>query len=659
MLINRKLNDPNQQTSSSVLKKVRKSVYKQALLAGLLIILTVVILFAVTAAWYTNIIQSSGLVFEASVWGFTGDVTLHDEVISAAPGDEGVVALTAESDSDEITAVSVNVSKAQMKEAIQQRLFFYVDTSKTRNNETMERIYLGNQDSYTYLLFSHATLMLTESVHNDALLKWQWVYDVLGYYVQGTWDGTSMTVTEYLRPIEYNYDDSVTTFDSNGNLKTIDGTLTAGEFLYQLTQTDGYDGAILPTQAPNSGGYYPISVDENGNGVWAYLCTYSEIMLNTIYDTELGEAARDAVNSATEPETYVAKVTLSAQNSNMEAIQVNTPTALVAELTEALDSSNKTVIQLGSSMTLSDPLLIGNNSQTQQVMLDLNGNTLTIDSGSYSDKAAGIQVGEGSSLTLVNGDLAGTGDGFAIDGAGAEITLSNVNISKVECALYVRDSEATSGLNADAKVRLIGCNIECSEEGIYLSGNGTNSAQTTQLVVENTTINSGYIGVMSNGSENQAGTDIQIINSIINGKWAGVYHPQTNSTLTISNGSVISGYTGLALKGGTTNIIGSTIAGTGAQQEPTNLSLSGFCDTGDGIYIESNYGHEIILDISGTSSVTSTHGYALQVYPTTDNVHVAVHSGTFSTDLDSAFLAENMVCVPSNGVYVVEASSIT
>ena len=46
------------------------------------------------------------------------------------------------------------------------------------------------------------------------------------------------------------------------------------------------------------------------------------------------------------------------------------------------------------------------------------------------------------------------------------------------------------------------------------------------LIVENSTIDSDYIGIMGNGNatvgSGQWGTDIQIINSAVQGKWAGV-----------------------------------------------------------------------------------------------------------------------------------------
>ena len=56
----------------------------------------------------------------------------------------------------------------------------------------------------------------------------------------------------------------------------------------------------------------------------------------------------------------------------------------------------------------------------------------------------------------------------------------------------------------------------------------------------------------------------------------------------------------------------------GAQQTP-NPGMSGYSDTGDGIYIEANYDYEIQLTIdesdSGQQSVISSdNGYALQVF---------------------------------------------
>ena len=652
MLNNRKPIKPGQHETSPALKRVRKSVYKQALLAGLLIVLTVVILFAVTAAWYTNIVQSNDLVFKSSEWGFEGEVKSVNATITASPGDEGIVELTARNESDVITAVSLNVSKAQMPFEIQKRIYFYVDTSKTRNGETMDRVYLGNRDSFTYMLFGWETLTLTEAVRSDAPVKWQWVFDVLGYYVQGTWNGSSMVVSEYIRPIEYNYVDALTQFDANGNLESIDGSTSVGAFLTELSAKDGYDGEIDVLNAVTASDgriYYPVDVDGN-SGVWAYLCTYSEIEINNAYDTELGNAA--AIDGQT---YYYAKLTLSAQNSNLAPTQVSSPSALAA----AIQSNETAMIQLSGDMALEDALAIGSAGEARQIMLDLNGNTLTVAPGSYANNGAAIQVASGSSLIMQNGTLEGDNVGYAIEGTGVEISLSNMNITNVDRAIHVRDNDAENTGNADSRIRLTNCNIRTSDVSVFLSGNGGESAQDLQLIIEDSFIESSeYGGIVCNGSPDQYGTDIQILNSTISGYWCGIYHPQDKSTLVIADNSVITGYTGLVLKGGTTNIMNSTIHGTGdgIGSGTPSVSLSGFCDTGDGIYIESNYidyhGYSIELSVGGDSVVTSDKNLALRVYPDVP-VGVTVSSGTFSSEIANKYLAGGTVCSEVNRSYVV------
>ena len=164
---------PAQGAANQALKRYRKRIYWQAGLALLTVILTITIVFAMTAAWYTNIVQTSGLVFEAEAWGFDGEVVVNTDPIQAAPGDEGVIHLEVKNNSENISALSVNISKARMADPeMQKRLYFFVDTQLTREGETMNRVYLNNQDSYTYTIFNKGNLTLTENMHNDAQLKW-------------------------------------------------------------------------------------------------------------------------------------------------------------------------------------------------------------------------------------------------------------------------------------------------------------------------------------------------------------------------------------------------------------------------------------------------------------------------------------------------------
>ena len=608
MLKTKKSSSPEQR-SSSALKRARRNIYAQALLAALMVFLTVVIMFAITAAWYTNVVQTGGLVFEAETWGFKGTVTIDNNgVIKAAPGDTGVIALTATNDSNSIAAVSVNVDKSGMDSEMQKRIYFYVDTQTKRGSETVERVYLSNSSYYTYTMFGGGTLLLGETVYNDAQLKWHWVLDVLGYYVRGGFDeNDEFSVDEYLRPIEYANDQASTTFDEDGNLSSIDG-LSVAEFLAALSESDGYPGTI--SAEDYEGGYYAVDVDENGYGVWAYLCTDGEIEANNAYDTALGQAE--------EKMQYTATITLSAQNSDMEVVAVSTAAGLQEALAEAADGG-KTVIRLSDNITMDSAIALDG---AEQVMLDLNGNTLTLQAGTYANKDAGIQLSTGSALTVTNGTLDGKDkEGIAAYVSGAELTMSDVTVTNAACAVYVRDDKNDD--DADSRIRLVGCTFTTSEEGIYLSGNGSASDRKTQLIVEECTIHSGYAGIMGNGSSSQYGTDIQVIASVVQGYYTGIYQPQKNSTLTVSGGSTVTGNTGLVLKGGSANIIASTVSGTGDLKEPTELPVSGFNDTGDGIYIETNYGYEITLEISGASEITSANGQSLRIY--NDETNVSVH----------------------------------
>ena len=636
-------NTASGQQSSTALAKMRKRVIMQAGLALLTIVLTVIIIFAMSAAWYTNIVQTNGLVFQVKEWGFDGKITTNTDPIQAGPGDDGLIALTVESQSDEICSVSVSVTKSRMDTEIQKRIYFYVDAQVDRNEETMDRLYLNSQDSYTYTLFSQGVLTLTDTFHNDNQIKWQWVYDVLGYYVLGSQTSTGdVIVSEYLRPIEYDYDaatmEYVTETDAEGNeiltmeMKTVDGEMTLEEFLVELSETDGYEGEIDPAKKLESG-YYPVDVDENGNGVYAYLCSYAEIERATQYDTLLGDTAAKGETEL----KYEATLTVSAQKNKNSVVSVTS----LAGLNTAVEGGAADVIQLSSDITIGadESLVIADG---QQVMLDLNGNRIIYAAGGEDGTTSGtppIVVEAGGSLTMTNGTIANeNGDAAcAISAVGAELTMSKMVLTGFPTAMKIMDDDAGNEGAADSIVRIVDSTLETTSHGIAIYGNGSDSIQSTQLIIDNSKIVSNGFAIYGNGtisSGGKYGTDIQILNSEItsveDSVTAAIYQPQPDSTLTIYN-STVSGYTGIALKGGTVYVIDSVISGLGAQNIPTEFSGSGFTDTGDAIYIETNYGYSVRLEISGDSQLSSRYGYALQTYePDAKNVKIKIYSGAFS-----------------------------
>lgn len=677
----KKAKQPAGSPASAELNRARKNITRQAMLAGLTVVLTIVILFAMTSAWYTNIVQTSGLMFQAEPWGFDGDIIVDTTPIMAAPGDDGLVSLQVKNESDSISAISVNVSKTGMDEEMKKRLFFYVDTHLNRNGETMERVYLNAYEGYTYTVFDQGWLTLTDTVSNAPQIKWEWVYDVLGYYVLGqpmevevtdeeTQEKTKVTrmsVKEYLRPIEYDFDEATTVFgtDDEGNptmeIKTVDGTVDLETFLVLLSMKDGYKDTINVNAAKQyPEGYYPVDVDEDGYGVYAFLCNYGQIEAHTKWDTALGQFAYDYAKNpgnykkedAMKRLQHVVTLTISAQKNETSVVNVST----LDGLKNALVGTDADVIQLSSDITIPTGTTLTIPANTR-VMVDLNNKSIKNDNGV---NVPAIEAKPGSSLTLTNGTVAyegtTTGKVIGVQTTGAEVVMSNMTLTGFNYGINVVDQATDNQL--DSRVHLKRCTVDAPVYGVFISGNGANSEQKSQLIIEDSTLRSDAIVITGSGNDIQSGTDIQIIDSKIFNNvdadgndnviaenikvGAAIYHPQKNSTLTIS-GSTIVGYTGIALKGGTANIVDSKIHGNGDFTKP-EANGSGFTDTGDAIYIETTYGNEIGLFISGEkTSVThrDDETLCLRVFGEyTTNVQVQIEGGTFTDELKTDYIKE-------------------
>lgn len=635
----KKNNRPADGGAATPLQALRKSLYKQAALLLLTVILTGLLIFAVTTAWYSNVLQTTGLVFEAAAWGLDGEVKVSGGPIQAAPGDSGVIELEITNKSEDIVWAGVSVSKKEMDEEMQKRLYFYVDTASDSNGERMDRVYLTGTRGYTYSILGGGSLFLTQTNHNDVQLKWEWVYDVVGYYLLGTVSNGTAAVEEYLRPVVYDYD--AATFDEKGSLLTVDGSTTVPVFLEQLSQEDGYAAAIRTDNA--SGGYYPVEVDDTGHGVWVYLCSRGEIEYASLYDTNLGEAA-----AAGEPlQQFKATLHVTGQQRQLNTVAVES----AEELMQALTDNSCGQVRLTRDLAVSGSIAV---TGGREVLLDLNQHTL------QSAADAVFSVEEGGSLTLMNGTLSGTtGQGFGVQTVGGEVNLSRMTVTGVSYAVVVQDQ---AGKGRDSKVRVSRCRLEAEQSAVLVRGNGAASQQLTQLIVENSTvISKSYVGIIGDGAvtgSGTCGTDIQLLNSRVEGYWAGIYQPQKDSRMVIQN-CEITGYTGVAVKGGTMRIEDSAVTGTGKGAEP-GFSAGGWTDTGDGVYVETNYGWPIAVEITGSSTVGAADGgQAVRQYqPDAGHAMIAVTGGVYSGDV-TAFLpqAGGYRCQrQADGTYAVSAA---
>lgn len=591
------LNNDAPVPQKAALQKIRRRIYARAALAVMTVLMTVVIIFGMTAAWYTNVVQTGGLIFRVEELGVNVNAVIGESNFTAKPGDIGIIPLTATNQGQDVVDITISASKSTLNKEMQKRLYFYVERQQTVNQETAQRTYLTDGSGYTYSVFSGEELALTELYHNNVQLKWCWVYDVLGYYVLGTSSDNTVAVQEYLRPIEYDYDNA--TFAANGTLLTVDGKTTREAFLQKLSETDGFLSPIQTNAA--IGGYYPVEVDSSGYGVYVYLCSRDEVEANTDYDTALGHAAMRG-----ETANYEVKITVNAAPAEQKTIAVTDADQLMHYLTDT--SSQYNTIALAKNIELTQSIII---PEGRCVTLDLNGQTLT------TTTARGIELEEGGALTVVNGVMAGNG-GYGFTMQGAELTMRNVEMRKYSMCVRLEDY-ASDG--RDSILRISNCDLFASTCALFTVGNGFDSEQKTTIIVENKCYlysdNQTIAGNGTSTGDPRYGTDIQIINSTIesvpSATSAAISHPQKDSTLNIYK-SVITGYTGIAVKGGTVTICESTVTGVGINPERPGNAVSGFTNTAAAISIETGYGYAIDVTVDATSTLESYYADAVAVY---------------------------------------------
>ena len=617
---------------NKVLTSAHKKILTQAVIAMSSVGLLLVLIFAMSAAWYTNVVKSGDLIFQTAAWGFQGTVDIGDGAIEAGPGKSGVVSLEVDNTGSDMIFAGVHIAKT-MDEDLGKRIYLYVDAASTKNGETVQRVYLNSRDSYTYLVPSQNKLILREEYYNDARIMWMWVYDVLGYYFQGTVNDTVTLEEEYLRPVEYDLDRA--TFDRNGRLQTVDGTTTVAQFLAKLSATDGYAGSIDPASAVN--GCYPVDVDETGKGVWLYLCNWAEIQQEMETDIALG--------SAETKKQGVVRLNISAQGGEYEVTQVST----VTQLQEALNDPAGGMIQLDTDLTLAGQTGL-RLSGGGNVVVNLNGHTIAT-----SDKTAAIEILNGSKLTVFDGTLQGcnAADSVGVKVVNGELTMNEVTVTGMVDAVRVDDG---AGSGQDSMVRLSECDISAIDCAVYVRGNGGKSGQLTQITIEKSTLHGDLGAIWGNGSDTFWGTSIQILDSTVTGGYAAIYHPQRDSKLTVTD-STLSGAMGVAVKGGDVHIIDTVITANG-DGDPTNMTPgfadSGFKDIGSAIYLETNYEWSMSVTVEGDkTAVSSEKDLAIRVnLPDAPNATVTVKGGTFNTSVVD-FVAEGYTYTVNDQKWVV------
>lgn len=598
-------------------------IWKQALFALAALATLGVLLYSLTTAWYTNVAETTELVFETESWGFEGQVKALDTGLLLAPGQSACAALSVTNDGEQINQITVTVDKSSMPEELQKRIYFYVPAAAKESDKTANRVYLSTYGGYSYRVMPKSTLLLTADSAAEAPVRCEWVYDVLGYYVYGTLDTKGQLITGregveapvYIRPVEYDYDKAIFQDDK---LLTV-GEVKVDDFVKELLAADGYKDA----GKTKVGDYYAVNTtgtsETEQTGLWLYLCTQTEIEKATVLDTRIGtyryllEQKDEQGNSialiADQTEKYGdvatlldgAKATIQIAGQNLRT-SIADVTA-VENLTAALKQGKS--VRLAGDMTLEEAVTI---PADKDVIIDLNGKQLTT-------AVVGQPVLKGtpgSSITVLNGTIDGGSRDTAVQLVGSSAAFSGVTI---QGRLLIDDKNESNENGTVSVVRLSNCTLKTvgdEQVGVHVFGNGAASSSRTVLLVEDCTIESTFAGILGNGSDDCYGTDIQVLNSTVKGKYAGIYQPQRGSRLLVQN-STVEGMTGIAFKGGTVTIQNCIVNGTAEKgflptEDQVKASRNGWLDTGAGVYVEANYdwADEITLTITDSTITTKT-----------------------------------------------------
>lgn len=615
-----KKNNSNSQTKEELnlaLQQSKANIRNQAGMAIIAVAVTVVLCFAMTVAWYSNILHTSDLTFKAESWEFKfeGNVSINkDGNIMAAPGDSGVIPLSVANISDktnvlgsktDVTTIGVNVNiDKTMMATMAPRIYFYVEKPYKQANEVVERQYLSTQDTYQYTIYPGKTLKLTEEYSNDYPLKWEWVDQVLGYYVRGYYESNgSISNPEYLMPIVYDTNKAI--YDEDGNLISIDGVEVDKWLIDNYLSKDGFNGKKLSTVGKN---YYYV-----GPNVYLYVCNQKEIEANNKLDSTL--------HKLEEPEAYPAKIVLTGVKADGNSKTIYATSELISEI-----NNGHQVLEIESDITVSKDIIIEDGTD---VMIDLNGNTVTLDGI--------IEAQKGSSIGFMNGEITTTkANATLMNVTNAEVYFDNLKINNFYAGIEVYDSASEE----DSHIYMSQCDITTDNSVVWLRGNGEKSPRKTTLVIDSCKLTSkSYVPVGGNGTQSIFGTDIQIMSSTLKGYHTGIFHPMSNSTLYVKN-STITGNTGIVIKGGNAIIEDSTVTGIFREDDPQYF-VSGFASTGDGIYVEDNYAidNEQTIDLvikGNNTNILSTieEGLAIRVYKGEGNtVAVGVHGGIYSSNV--------------------------
>lgn len=280
-------------------------------------------------------------------------------------------------------------------------------------------------------------------------------------------------------------------------------------------------------------------------------------------------------------------------------------------------------------------------SARNSFVITVNGGTLTI-----TDSSAG----EAGTIKSVNSNeqnarvisIGGSND-HSNSKAGGSVVFERGTITaegkyNYGVVLSANDTENSDKVSIDTNFTMYdGAKIDTSNNGLAAVAAFGDKCTVN---IEGGEIISKYYAISGNGLPENAGTEINIHGGTITSTDnVAIYHPQLGA-INITGGT-LTGYDGIQMCGGTLVMTGGIIKAIGTGKHSTdsyNKGSDGSIATGCALSLLSRAGYtgDINVNISGTSTLTSSNNYAVveafaDGYAIPETVSVVITNGTFKS----------------------------
>ena len=275
------------------------------------------------------------------------------------------------------------------------------------------------------------------------------------------------------------------------------------------------------------------------------------------------------------------------------------------------------------------------------------------DDGKHVGNTVNVCAG---TFTMLSGSIYSLNNAILIDEESAEVSIKGGTITAEPTTFNSAGMYISS--ESDTVVDITG--------GTMTGYNGILLWNNTKITMTGGSIDArGRLGIQGNGSCDN--TELYISgNAEVRGADAAIYHPQ-GGILVIEDNAVLTGGTGIIVKGGNVTIAGGTISGTGEAVDYGPVG-SGYNGTGDALYVEhfdnipnsENYGTPVVAVTGGSFNSLNGKPIASYANPANESAGVAplkqfVSGGMFNAQIEDSLCASGYECKDNNndGVYGV------